>query len=72
VSENIFFGTLSAFFLASAIFHFLKTDIVEGFLTRPKVIKGIGLFLILISFWGFTQQTMASKGSGSLNFIASR
>lgn len=68
--KSNFFGALSAFFLVSAIFHFLKKETVEEFLTKPEIIKIIGLVLILISIWGFSQQSTYSKIAALLFFAS--
>lgn len=68
--ENTFFAALSAFFLSSAIFHFLRDEIVEGFLIRPLVIKVIGAILISASVWGLIQDSIYSRIAGLLSLAS--
>lgn len=68
MKENLFLSNHD-FLLASAIFHFLKKETVEDFLTRPPIIKAIGLVLILISLLGFRSANDLSLKVAELVFL---
>lgn len=70
MSEILFWGTITVFFLVSAIFHFLKKEMVDGFLSKLMIIKAIGFILILNSIWGLSQQKTFPKIAGVLLFAS--